>query len=163
MTDHRTPPPPPNGKLGGEPDSPSALRGRYDAAAGAVAQEPGGIAHEAGDLHPLLVDSVQDYAIFALDPNGYILSWNPGARRLKGYSADEIIGKLFSVFYPPEKVAERFPEYELEVAGRVGRFEDEGWRVRKGGPRFWASVVIAALRDAEGELVGCGKVTRDLT
>jgi PAS domain S-box-containing protein len=128
-----------------------------------VARAPGGFAHETGDLHRLLVDSVLDYAIFALDPHGYILSWNAGAQRLKGYAPEEIIGKHFSVFYPPEKVAEHFPEYELKVATRTGRFEDEGWRVRKDGSRFWASVVITALRDAEGELVGFGKVTRDLT
>jgi PAS domain S-box-containing protein len=106
---------------------------------------------------------VQDYAIFALDPHGYILSWNPGAERLKGYTRDEIVGKHFSVFYPPAKVAERFPEYELEVAARVGRFEDEGWRIRKDGTRFWALVVITALRTSSGQLVGFGKVTRDLT
>jgi PAS domain S-box-containing protein len=163
MTDGRTPPSPSNGKPAGDASQASAPRGRYDSAAGNVAKSPGGIAHEAGELHGLLVDSVQDYAIFALDPHGYILSWNPGARRLKGYSPEEIIGKHFSVFYPPEKVAERFPEYELEVAAEVGRFEDEGWRVRKDGSRFWASVVITALRDADGQLVGFGKVTRDLT
>jgi PAS domain S-box-containing protein len=109
------------------------------------------------------VESVKDYAIFALDPEGYILSWNEGAQRLKGYTAGEIIGKHFSIFYPPEKVAERFPEYELKVAARVGRFEDEGWRVRKDGTRFWANVVITALRDPNGQLVGYAKVTRDLT
>ncbi len=161
MTDHK--PSPSNGKLDHEADSPANPRARYDSGAGEVEQAPGGIAHEAGELHALLVDSVQDYAIFALDPHGYILSWNPGARRLKGYASDEIIGKHFSVFYPPGKVAERFPEYELEVASRVGRFEDEGWRVRKDGSRFWASVVITALRTKAGQLVGFGKVTRDLT
>ena len=114
-------------------------------------------------LHRLLVDSVRDYAIFALDPDGNVLSWNAGAESLKGYSADEIIGRHFSVFYPPEKIAERFPDYELEVARREGRFEDEGWRIRKDGSRFWANVVITALRDATGTLVGFAKVTRDLT
>jgi PAS domain S-box-containing protein len=163
MTDSHTPPFPSNGKPGGESDNSSTLRARYDPAAGVVARAPGGIAHEAGALHALLVDTVQDYAIFALDPHGYILSWNPGADRLKGYTREEIIGKHFSVFYPPEKVAEHFPEYELEVAARVGRFEDEDWRIRKDGSRFWASVIITALRSADGELIGFGKVTRDLT
>ena len=126
-------------------------------------QGPGGIAHEAGELHRLLVESVQDYAIFALDPDGYILSWNAGAERFKGYTADEIIGKHFSIFYPHERIATGFPEYELREAARTGRFEDEGWRLRKDGTRFWASVVITALRDSSGALVGYAKVTRDLT
>ncbi|HUQ99223.1 MAG TPA: PAS domain S-box protein [Gemmatimonadaceae bacterium] len=124
---------------------------------------PVGITHETGDLHRLLVESVQDYAIFALDPNGIILSWNAGAERFKGYTADEIIGKHFSIFYPPEKVAERFPQYELDVAEKTGRFEDEGWRVRKDGTRFWANVVLTALRGEDGRLLGYAKVTRDLT
>jgi PAS domain S-box-containing protein len=111
----------------------------------------------------VLVDSVRDYAIFALDPDGYILSWNAGARRFKGYESEEAIGRHFSMFYPPEKIAERFPEHELEVAARVGHFEDEGWRVRKDGSRFWANVVITALRGEQGELIGFAKVTRDLT
>jgi len=126
-------------------------------------QGPGGIAHESGELHRLLVESVQDYAIFALDPDGYILSWNAGAQRFKGYTADEIVGKHFSIFYPHEKIASGFPEYELREAARTGRFEDEGWRLRKDGTRFWASVVITALRDSTGTLVGYAKVTRDLT
>jgi PAS domain S-box-containing protein len=123
----------------------------------------GGIATETGELHRLLVESVQDYAIFALDTEGHILSWNPGAARFKGYTAEEAVGKHFSIFYPPEKIAERFPEFELREAARVGRFEDEGWRVRKDGTRFWASVVITALRDEQGTLLGYAKVTRDLT
>ena len=122
-----------------------------------------GIAHEIGDLHRLLVESVQDYAIFALDPQGYILSWNKGAQRFKGYTADEIIGKHFSIFYPRELVEQGFPEFELRTAANTGRFEDEGWRIRKDGSRFWANVVITALRDKQGHLVGFGKVTRDLT
>ena len=126
-------------------------------------QSPGGIAHETGELHRLLVESVQDYAIFALDPKGYILSWNAGAERFKGYTADEIIGKHFSIFYPQERIATGFPEHELREAARTGRFEDEGWRLRKDGTRFWASVVITSLRDARGALVGFAKVTRDLT
>src|SRR4051812_48069965 len=124
---------------------------------------PGGIAQEAGELHRLLVESVQDYAIFALDVDGKILSWNTGAQRFKGYTADEVIGKHFSIFYPPERITEGFPDFELREAARVGRFEDEGWRVRKDGTRFWANVVITALRTPSGELRGYSKVTRDLT
>jgi PAS domain S-box-containing protein len=123
----------------------------------------GGIAHETGDLHRLLVQSVRDYAIFALDPTGVILSWNAGAERFKGYTANEIIGKHFSIFYPRELVEEGFPEFELRTAANTGRFEDEGWRIRKDGSRFWANVVITALRNGEGKLLGYAKVTRDLT
>jgi PAS domain S-box-containing protein len=115
------------------------------------------------ELYRLLVESVKDYAIFALDPNGYVVSWNPGAQRFKGYTASEIIGKHFSVFYPPEDLAARKPQIELEIAADVGRLEDEGWRVRKDGTQFWANVVITALRGPDGELVGFAKVTRDLT
>ncbi len=135
----------------------------FDRAAANTQQEPGGIAHETGELHRLLVESVDDYAIFALDPDGFILSWNAGAQRFKGYTADEIIGKHFSIFYPREKIEEGFPDYELREARRVGRFEDEGWRIRKDGSRFWANVVITALHDPAGRLVGFAKVTRDLT
>src|SRR4051812_14943747 len=135
----------------------------FDSGAATEQQSPGGIAHETGELHRLLVESVKDYAIFALDPSGYILSWNIGAERLKGYKAQEIIGKHFSIFYPPEKVAEHFPDYELREAARVGRFEDEGWRIRKDGSRFWANVVITALHNEAGALVGYAKVTRDLS
>jgi PAS domain S-box-containing protein len=117
----------------------------------------------ATELYRLLVESVKDYAIFALDPNGYVVSWNPGAQRFKGYTASEIIGKHFSVFYPPEDLAVRKPQIELEIAAEVGRLEDEGWRVRKDGTQFWANVVITALRGTDGELVGFAKVTRDLT
>jgi PAS domain S-box-containing protein len=123
----------------------------------------GGIGQDTGALHRLLVESVQDYAIFALDAHGVILSWNAGARRIKGYSADEIIGKHFSIFYPRELVEEGFPEFELRTAANTGRFEDEGWRIRKDGSRFWANVVITALRSKEGKLLGYAKVTRDLT
>ena len=118
---------------------------------------------EGSGLYRLLVDSVQDYAIFALDARGHILSWNAGAQRLKGYRPRDIIGKHFSVFYPPHDVAAGKPEWELEVAERDGRVEDEGWRVRKDGTLFWANVVITALRDPDGQLVGFAKVTRDLT
>jgi len=115
------------------------------------------------ELYRLLVESVKDYAIFALDSNGYIVSWNPGAERFKGYTAAEIIGKHFSVFYPPEDLQARKPQIELEIATAVGRLEDEGWRVRKDGTQFWANVVITAIRGTDGELVGFAKVTRDLT
>jgi PAS domain S-box-containing protein len=122
-----------------------------------------GIVHEGSELHRLLVESVRDYAIFALDPKGYILSWNAGAEKLKGYTAEEITGKHFSVFYPRNLVEQGFPEFELRTAANVGRFEDEGWRIRKDGSRFWANVVITALRDGAGHLLGFAKVTRDLT
>lgn len=111
----------------------------------------------------LLVQSVKDYAILMLDAEGHVASWNAGAQHIKGYSADEILGRSFTLFYPPEAVAEGFPQHELEVAAREGRFEDEGWRVRKDGSRFWANVVITALRNSDGRLVGFAKVTRDLT
>src|SRR3984957_12707224 len=111
----------------------------------------------------LLVESVRDYAIFMLSPSGHILTWNAGAERFKGYKAHEIIGQHFSRFYPPEALASGLPEHELQVASANGVFEDEGWRVRKDGSLFWANVVITALRDAQGELVGFAKVTRDLT
>jgi len=111
----------------------------------------------------LLVEAVQDYAIFMLDPTGHISSWNAGAQRSQGYAAHEIIGKHFRVFYPPEVAARRHPEYELEVAVREGKYEEEGWRVRKDGSRFWANVTITAVRDLDGELVGFAKVTRDTT
>ncbi len=111
----------------------------------------------------LLVDSIRDYAIFMLDRTGHVASWNPGAQRFKGYTADEIIGRHFSAFYPPEEVASGKCERELEIASETGRFEEEGWRVRKDGSRFWANVVISAIRDSEQRLVGFAKVTRDLT
>jgi PAS domain S-box-containing protein len=117
----------------------------------------------ASDLYRLLVSSALDYAIFALDPTGHVLSWNLGAERIKGYAAHEIIGRHFSTFYPKEAVESGFPGYELEQASKVGRFEDEGWRIRKDGSRFWANVVITALRDPGGQLIGFAKVTRDLT
>jgi len=111
----------------------------------------------------LLVESVVDYAIFLLDPKGYILTWNSGAQRIKGYRAEDIIGEHFSRFYPAEAVQAGWPEHELQQAGKVGRFEDEGWRIRKDGSKFWANVVITALKNESGELQGFAKVTRDLT
>ena len=115
------------------------------------------------DAFRLLVENTREYAIFLLDPTGRVVSWNEGARRIKGFEADEIIGRHFSVFYPPEAIEGRWPQKELEYATREGRFEDYGWRVRKDGTRFWANVVITALRDDSGALVGFGKVSRDLT
>lgn len=111
----------------------------------------------------LLVTSVLDYGIFMLDPEGHISSWNAGAERIKGFRAADIIGKHFSVFYPPEDIAARKPHKELETAIADGRLEDEGWRIRKDGSRFWANVVITPLFDETGELRGFGKVTRDMT
>ena len=111
----------------------------------------------------LLVESVRDYAIFMLNPDGVVLTWNAGAERFKGYRADEIIGQHFSRFYTPEALAQKLPEHELETAREVGVFEDEGWRVRKDGTLFWANVVITAVRNAQGELIGFAKITRDLT
>ena len=110
-----------------------------------------------------LVDSVRDYAIFLLNPSGVISSWNPGAERIKLYTADEIIGKHFSAFYPEEDIRSGKPEMELRVAAQTGRFEDEGWRLKKDGTRFWAQVVITRILDEQGRLLGFGKVTRDLT
>ncbi|MEP7130251.1 MAG: PAS domain S-box protein [Sphingomicrobium sp.] len=111
----------------------------------------------------LLVQSVTDYAIYMLDRDGRVTSWNAGARRFKGYEADEIIGQHFSRFYTPEEQEQQIPRIALETAEREGRFEDEGWRVRKDGSRFWANVVIDPIRDPAGDLVGFAKVTRDLT
>lgn len=111
----------------------------------------------------LLVEAVQDYAIFMLDPEGRVSTWNVGAERIKGYQAAEIIGRHFSCFYTEEDVRTGRPQRNLEAAARDGRVEHEGWRVRKDGSRFWADVVITALRDDTGRLVGFGKVTRDLT
>jgi PAS domain S-box-containing protein len=111
----------------------------------------------------LLVDHVQDYAIFMLDPHGLVATWNRGAERIKGYRADEIIGRHFSAFYTPEAIARDHPAHELDVALREGRFGEEGWRVRKDGSRFWASVVVTSVYDPDGKHVGFGKVTRDLS
>jgi len=114
-------------------------------------------------LFRLMVESVRDYAIFMLDATGHVVTWNIGAERIKGFTASDIIGSHFSRFYPPEDVAAGKCEMELEGAARDGRFEDEGWRVRKDGSHFWANVVISAVRDHDGRLIGFSKVTRDLT
>ena len=116
-----------------------------------------------GGKFELLVQSVTDYAIFMLDPQGRVTSWNAGARRFKGYEADEIIGEHFSRFYTPEERAAEVPQRALDTAAREGRFETEGWRIRKDGSRFWANVIIDPIRDPAGTLVGFAKVTRDLT
>ncbi|NUT15194.1 MAG: PAS domain S-box protein [Cupriavidus sp.] len=141
------------------PDDPQPLAGN------ASSPEAGGPdhAHAADTPYRTLVEAVQDYAIFTLDVGGHVSSWNKGAARIKGYRREEILGKHFSQFYTPDAVARRWPDAELKAAAELGRFEDEGWRVRKDGSRFWANVVITALRDPEGRLIGFGKVTRDLT
>jgi len=110
-----------------------------------------------------LVEGVRDYAIFMLDPAGHIMSWNSGAQRIKGYSAAEIVGKHFSIFYTADAIERKWPQYELEAAVKQGQFEDEGWRVRKDGTRFWANVVLTPMVAEDGTLLGFSKVTRDLT
>src|SRR5262249_11750145 len=111
----------------------------------------------------LLVEGVKDYAIFMLDREGRGVSWNSGAERIKGYRTDEIVGQHFSRFYTVEDVARGKPQRELAAAAAEGRYEEDGWRVRKDGSRFRASVVITALRDATGHVTGFAKVTRDIT
>ena len=111
----------------------------------------------------MLVEAVTDYAIYMLDPTGIVTSWNPGARRFKGYQESEILGEHFSRFYTEEDRNSGLPQRALETAAREGKFENEGWRVRKDGSRFWAYVIIDPIRDIDGKLVGFAKVTRDLT
>ena len=118
---------------------------------------------ESEERFRMMVSAVQDYAIFMLDPHGQVVNWNSGAERLKGYLANEIVGKHFSIFYTPEQVDRGAPERELRAATDGGRFEDEGWRLRKDGSTFWASVVITPVRDQHKHLIGFTKVTRDLT
>jgi PAS domain S-box-containing protein len=119
--------------------------------------------HASRDVFRLLVNSIRDYAIFVLDPEGYVLTWNRGAQVLKGYAKEEIIGKHFSQFYLPEAVQSGWPQRELALAKKEGRFTDEGWRVRKDGSSFWASVTITALWESDGTHSGFAKVTRDMT
>jgi len=114
-------------------------------------------------IFELLIETVRDYAVFVLDPQGNVATWNAGARLLKGYQPEEIIGKHFSTFYTEEAKKMQWPEYELRMATLDGRFEDEGWRVRKDGSRFWANVIITAMRDEHGTLLGFSKITRDLS
>ncbi|HBR44480.1 MAG TPA: hybrid sensor histidine kinase/response regulator, partial [Afipia sp.] len=111
----------------------------------------------------LLVEAVTDYAIYMLDPEGRVTSWNPGAQRFKGYTHDEIIGRHFSQFYGEEDRKAGLPARALEISAREGKFENEGWRIRKDGSRFWAHVVIDPIRSPDGRLVGFAKITRDLT
>jgi PAS domain S-box-containing protein len=125
--------------------------------------EPGLSKLQSESIFRALVEAVNDYAIFVLDPKGHIVTWNPGAQRIKGYKAEEIIGKHFSIFYPPEDLARDKPGKELQIAAKAGRLEDEGWRLRKDGRRFWASVVITRITDDSGKILGFGKITRDLT
>jgi PAS domain S-box-containing protein len=115
------------------------------------------------DLFRLLIEGIRDYAIFVLDPEGNVLTWNPGAQAMKGYARDEIVGKHFSTFYPPEAIQSGWPERELTLAQKEGRFADEGWRVKKDGTSFWASVIITPLRSEDGSLTGFAKVTQDMT
>src|SRR5262249_31144535 len=116
-----------------------------------------------GELFSLLVASVKDYAIYIIDPQGIVVTWNEGAKRIKGYDAQEIIGKHFSVFYPTEKRNAGVPQNELEIAVRQGRHEEESWLIRKDGSAFWANVLITAIHDHDGNHIGFAKVTRDLT
>jgi PAS domain S-box-containing protein len=122
-----------------------------------------GALRESEQRFRLLVEGVRDYAIFMLDPEGRVSTWNAGAERIKGYSADEIVGRHFSRFYTPEDVESGKPDTELKTAAAQGRFEDEGWRIRKDGSRFWANVMITAVRDSGGKLLGFSKITRDFT
>jgi PAS domain S-box-containing protein len=118
---------------------------------------------EQADSYRLLVESIQDYAIFLLDTNGTVISWNAGAQKLKGYKANEIIGKHFSVFFPPQAIKDGKPMRELDAAREQGRTEEEGWRLKKDGSRFWANVILTALYDNSGHLQGYAKITRDLS
>jgi len=118
---------------------------------------------ESEERFRLLVGTVRDYAIYMLDPTGHVMSWNRGAEQIKGYTAEEIVGKHFACFYTPEAVAAGTPATALATAAEQGRFEEENWRLRKDGSRFWADVVITAVRDDQGRLLGFAKVTRDLT
>jgi PAS domain S-box-containing protein len=140
---------------------------RQDANEGPVASESGRrlveSLRQSQEQFEKLVRNVRDYAIFLLDPRGYVASWNTGAREIKGYEAHEIIGRHFSVFYPAEEIARGWPQRELAAAIADGRFEDEGWRLRKDGSRFWANVILTRLVDDGGKLRGFMKITRDLT
>jgi PAS domain S-box-containing protein len=129
------------------------LEGDSELAGRTIAQDP----------FKLLVQSIVDYAIYMLDPNGFVTSWNAGAERIKGFLTEEIIGKHFSMFYTEEDREAGMPQKVLETARTEGKFEGEGWRVRKDGTRFWASVVVDRIQDAKGKLVGFAKITRDMT
>jgi PAS domain S-box-containing protein len=148
--------------FGGRAPEPPTGPGPMRAALGGKERAETGLRHSE-ERFRLLVESVKDYAIFMLDPQGLIATWNVGAMRLKGYAAEEILGQHFSRFYTKEDVESGKPGRELEIAATTGRCEDEGWRIRKDGTRFWANVVITALRNEGGVLLGFGKVTRDMT
>src|SRR5215213_10663883 len=109
----------------------------------------------------LLLQSIKDYAIFMLNPQGVIVSWNEGAKRIKGYTPEEIIGKHFSIFYIPEDLEDKKPERELKIAIAEGKYEEEGWRKKKDGSLFWANVIITAVYNEKGEHIGFSKITRD--
>lgn len=111
----------------------------------------------------LVAEAIRDYAIYMLDPEGRIESWNQGAERIKGYRADEVLGKSYSIFFRPDDLAEGLPKWQLERARLHGKTEEEGWRMRKDGTAFWASILLSAIRDADGTLIGFAKVTRDIT
>lgn len=145
---------------GGGHSQPSGIRYQYPGIelAQSLPEE-----YEGSEFFQLLVDAVGDYAIFMLDPNGYIRSWNTGAQRNKGYRASEIIGQHFSIFYTPEDRLANRPEKLLRLAATEGRIEDEGWRLRKDGTRFWADVILTPLFTSDGKLRGFAKVTRDMT
>ena len=129
-----------------------------------MSKEPENLDTELNDGHfKLLVNSIKDYAIFILSPQGYIRSWNAGAERFKGYKSHEIIGKHFSIFYTQFDIERNHPQKELEIATEKGIFEEEGWRLRKDGSVFWANIVITKLVDSTGKHIGFAKVTRDLT
>jgi two-component system sensor histidine kinase/response regulator len=142
---------------------PRVVRSKNSSAGRSPLQNPGDALHASEERFRLLVDAVSDYALLMLDPGGYVVSWNTGAERIKGYKADEIIGKHFSCFYMPEAIAKGHPEAELRIAAAEGRYTEEGWRIRKDGSRFLAEVVITAIRNNNGELAGFAKVTRDIT
>jgi PAS domain S-box-containing protein len=143
-------------------DEVGLLAREFNAMAAAIARKERQL-RESGESLRLMIESVQDYAIIMLDPTGRIASWNAGAERFKGYSAAEIVGEHISRFYLAEDIAAGKPEKEIEVATKQNRFEDEGWRVRKDGSKFWANVVVTAVRDETGQLRGFSKVTRDIT
>jgi PAS domain S-box-containing protein len=148
--------------FGQRPAGPSANQEFLRAARAGQAHAETGLRHSEEEFEQL-VAGVRDYAVFLLDQHGNVRTWNAGAERIKGYRPNEIIGQHFSRFYPPDAVSSGWPAHELQVAGVTGRFEDEGWRVRKDGSMFWASVVITTLRDEAGQVRGFLKITRDLT
>ncbi|MEJ8755999.1 PAS domain-containing sensor histidine kinase [Pontibacter sp. H259] len=126
-------------------------------------KKPEEISFQNEELYKLLIKGVKDYAIFMLDTTGHIVTWNAGAERIKGYKAHEIIGKHFSTFYLPDAVQSKYPQFELQKALEDGKFEDEGWRVRKDGSLIWANVLITTLYDKQGKHLGFSKITRDLS